>query len=828
MTLKANYQNKICKKCLLPKLDRDQQLSETSYLFASLHCLCDTPNSPAISNAKRQQSGPGAKAKASLPRCTNCGKQIASSIRSGSMTGFIFAPFRCQCSNAANRPSSDHAMDSHTQGSDTFKHHTRILQRLDRPNADGPNDTDSKTHATRLFQAAKRTRFNQTQAFLQNDSARQLLTLAPGDLIASTFKLEAPVGEGGMGIVFRARHNILGRTCALKFLIPSAVSEANWKLFKNEARILNTLNHPGMCKLYDIGIHQSALPYLAMEYIDGTTLENLLVKQGTLSIAASLQIFIAVAQALAYAHRHGIVHRDIKPGNIMLSPKPGGQADVKILDFGISGAGIEGGVIGSAFYMSPEQFTNEPLEATSDIYSLGCALYETLSGLPPFVDDEIAILSHLHQTQPVPPLPITDKKLFAEINALIAKCLAKSPIQRYQNMSQFAIDAQNILDEKPLQFAQPEYFKAIDSELAENSISPKKADSSRGAKARIATTIGALAAVCLLIAFTGKIFTSPVSRPPYRNGLENSIQQKNNKQDVTEMPLPLAPKEELDFDKFINDTTRSSASTNSISRFLLNSDRLGKPIEVNGKKYWEFSFPLDADICKIGYSNDYSLQMVNCEGVVRIPQCSHIALIPSQHTQIAGLLSRKAHQDIFTEFVIEGVDTQLPDINDLKTWTRLSTLRFRQARFPSGYLLKIAELKHLKALVLTDCFLKPKELQQTNLASKMTVLGISGLERSAEREKILEQVIAGATINQLILSAPLYKKDLDQLARMTTLKQLIIDGYGLSMNDLQTIVKLPLHRLILKTVPPNMPDGTLDRLRKEHPQLTIKLAGNAA
>ena len=235
-----------------------------------------------------------------------------------------------------------------------------------------------------------------------------------------------------------------------------------------------------MCKLYDIGIHQSALPYLAMEYIDGTTLENLLVKQGTLSIAASLQIFIAVAQALAYAHRHGIVHRDIKPGNIMLSPKPGGQADVKILDFGISGAGIEGGVIGSAFYMSPEQFTNEPLEATSDIYSLGCALYETLSGLPPFVDDEIAILSHLHQTQPVPPLPITDKKLFAEINALIAKCLAKSPIQRYQNMSQFAIDAQNILDEKPLQFAQPEYFKAIDSELAENSISPKKADSSRG------------------------------------------------------------------------------------------------------------------------------------------------------------------------------------------------------------------------------------------------------------------------------------------------------------------------------------------------------------
>lgn len=828
MTLKADSQNNICKKCLLPKLDRDQQLSEISYLFASLHCLCDSPSSPSSSNVRRQQSSPGAKANALNPRCTICGKQIASSIKSGSMTGFIFAPFRCQCSHASYPASSNHARTSHTQSTENSLHYTRILQRLDRPYGDGPNDTNSRARATKLFQAAKRTRFNHTQAFLQNDSARQLLTLAPGDLIASTFKLEAPVGEGGMGIVFRATHNILGRTCALKFLIPSAVSEANWKLFKNEARILNTLNHPGMCKLYDIGIHQSALPYLAMEYIDGTTLENLLEKQGTLSTAASLQIFIAVAQALAYAHRHGIVHRDIKPGNIMLSPKPGGQADVKILDFGISGAGIEGGVIGSAFYMSPEQFANEALEATSDIYSLGCALYETLSGLPPFVDDEIATLSHLHQTQPVPPLPISDKKLFAQINALLAKCLAKSPIQRYQNMSQFAIDAQNILDEKPLQFAQPEYFRVNDTEVAATSFSPQKTDSNRNAKARIATTIGATAAACLLIFLTGKIFTSPVSRSAYKKDFENNIQIKKIHQDLSETPLSLAPKGEMDFDKFIKDTARSSASANSLSRFLLNSDRLGKPIELDGKKYWEFSFPIDADICKIGYSNDFSLKMVNCEGVVRIPQSSHIALIPSQHTQIAGLLSRKAHKDIFTEFVVEGVDTQLPDINDLKTWTRLSTLRFRQARFPSGYLHKIAELKQLKALVLTDCFLKPKELQETNLAGRLTVLGISGLERTAEREKILEQVIAGATINQLIVSAPLYKKDLDQLARMTTLKQLIIDGYGLSMSDLQSVVKLPVHRLILKTVPRNMPDGTLDRLRKEHPQLTIKLAGNAA
>ena len=835
MTPKANSQSEICKKCLLPKLDRHQHLSETSYLFASLHCLCDSPNSPAFSNQKK--SNPDARDSSQMARCPDCGKQIASSVQSGSMTGFIFAPFRCQCSAPKRNRSSK----------DPQPHQTRILDRLDRPgsssssNAGSPGNTyaNSRARATRLFQAAKKTKFSQTQAFLQNESARQLLTLAPGDVIASTFKLEAPVGEGGMGIVFRARHNVLGRTCALKFLTPSAVSEANWKLFKSEAKILNTLNHPGMCKLYDIGIHQSALPYLAMEYIEGTTLEHLLERQGTLSTAASLQIFIAVAQALAYAHRHGIIHRDIKPGNIMLSPKPGGQADVKILDFGISGAGIEGGVIGSAFYMSPEQFANEPLEATSDIYSLGCALYETLSGLPPFVDDDIHALSHMHQTQQVPTLPIADDELFAEINALLAKCLAKSPAQRYQNMSQFAIDAQNILDGKPMQFAQAEHFSGMEHDAADDEAQAQQTAADRNKKMRIAITTGAISATALLIGLAAYFFissksgTTNTSQPKdTSDGTIKSaiakIQAKSQDAEVRETPLALTPRGEMDFEKFINDTAQSSANANSLSRFLLNSDRLGKPIQVDGKKYWEFSFPIDADICKIGYSNDFTLKMVKCDGVVRIPQSSHIAMVPNQHAQIAGLLSRKAHPDIFTEFVIEGVDTQLPDINDLTHWTRLSALRFRQARFPSGYLHKIAELKHLKALVLSDCFLKPKELVAANLAGRLTVFGMAGIDRSFERDKILEQIIAGATINQLIISAPLSKKDLDHLARMTTLKQLIIEGYGLSMDDIETIVNLPLHRLILKTVPRNMPPGTLEKIRKEHPQLNIKLAGSAA
>jgi serine/threonine-protein kinase len=267
-------------------------------------------------------------------------------------------------------------------------------------------------------------------------------------LLAGRYRLTDRIAAGGMGEVWRGIDQLLNRRVAVK-LLPTvrAGDESSLARFRAEARYAASLSHPGIARVYDYG--ESAEfggAYLVMELVDGDPLSAILARAGRLSADATLDIVGQAARALDVAHQAGIVHRDIKPGNILIAP--GGTA--KITDFGIATAvraaqvshlTETGMVMGTAMYVSPEQATGAPVTASSDIYSLGVVAFECLAGLPPFTAREPLAIAYSHKHDPVPPLPPDVPPPVAD---LVRAMLAKTPDGRPANARAVA-DRANVL-----------------------------------------------------------------------------------------------------------------------------------------------------------------------------------------------------------------------------------------------------------------------------------------------------------------------------------------------------------------------------------------------
>lgn len=287
--------------------------------------------------------------------------------------------------------------------------------------------------------------------------------LPPGTVIADTFKIKTQIGLGGMGVVYLAEHLALHRKFALKILSTEFVNEQNWLRFKAEAKILAGLNHNIFVKVYDLGIHDKSLPFYSMDYIEGKSLEEMLVERSSIELSKALDIFLQVLDGLAYAHRNGVIHRDIKPGNIMVSTINGATA-VRVLDFGISkligsdsrdiqSLTAMGEIFGSPSYMSPEQCSGSAVDARSDIYSIGCTLFEVLTGFVPYQGETALETVIMHQEHDLPSLSevAPEKQFPISIELVLAKCLAKKPADRYQSAKELAIDLTRVKEGKDVQ-----------------------------------------------------------------------------------------------------------------------------------------------------------------------------------------------------------------------------------------------------------------------------------------------------------------------------------------------------------------------------------------
>ena len=266
--------------------------------------------------------------------------------------------------------------------------------------------------------------------------------------LSDRYELGDILGFGGMSEVHLARDLRLHRDVAVKVLRADLARDPSFYLrFRREAQNAAALNHPAIVAVYDTGEAATSagpLPYIVMEYVEGVTLRDIVHNDGPMPPRRAIEVIADACQALNFSHQHGIIHRDVKPANIMIS-KAGA---VKVMDFGIARAIAESGnrvtqtaaVIGTAQYLSPEQARGETVDARSDVYSLGCVLYEMLTGEPPFVGDTPVAVAYQHvREDPVPPSHRYGG-ISPELDAVVLKALAKNPDNRYQTAAEMRAD----------------------------------------------------------------------------------------------------------------------------------------------------------------------------------------------------------------------------------------------------------------------------------------------------------------------------------------------------------------------------------------------------
>jgi serine/threonine-protein kinase len=269
------------------------------------------------------------------------------------------------------------------------------------------------------------------------------LRRAPDGMLGP-YTLDEKVGEGGMGVVYKAHHALLPRPAAIKLLAPHRAGEHAVKRFEREVKLTSRLSHPNTISIYDFGRAPGGAFYCAMEFVDGLDLQTLVERHGPQPPARVAHLLAQVAGALAEAHAAGLIHRDVKPANVMVCERGGMLDVVKVLDFGLVKEmhsandvplGDGGRIVGTPLYLSPEAVAApESVDARSDLYALGALGYFLLTGSPPFAGKNAVelCLQHLH-SDPVPPSVRSENAIPRELEALVMGCLSKSRDDRPQS-----------------------------------------------------------------------------------------------------------------------------------------------------------------------------------------------------------------------------------------------------------------------------------------------------------------------------------------------------------------------------------------------------------
>src|SRR5262245_3379903 len=278
-------------------------------------------------------------------------------------------------------------------------------------------------------------------------------------LLSNRYELGETLGYGGMSEVHRGKDVRLGRDVAVKVLRADLARDPQFQeRFRREAQNAAALNHPAIVAVYDTGETRTdygPLPYIVMEFVDGRTLRDIVKTEGPLPGQRAMEIMADVCAALDFSHRHGIVHRDVKPANVMITR----NGAVKVMDFGIARAVADGqaavtqtaAVIGTAQYLSPEQARGEAVDARSDVYAAGCVLFELLTGEPPFTGDSPVAVAYQHVREDPKPPSALNPRVSPALDAVVLKAMAKGAANRYQSAAEMRTDLVRVLSgQRPL------------------------------------------------------------------------------------------------------------------------------------------------------------------------------------------------------------------------------------------------------------------------------------------------------------------------------------------------------------------------------------------
>ncbi|CAN5589085.1 hypothetical protein BH11CYA1_BH11CYA1_40360 [soil metagenome] len=583
-----------------------------------------------------------------------------------------------------------------------------------------------------------------------------------GTIIDNKYTVLDFLGIGGMGVVYKVEQRSLQAIRALKIIDTDKLSDDSWKRFQREAKAASAFDHSNIVKIYDYGLYDNLTPYYVMEVVDGMTLGERININGPINTQQFLQVFTAIAQALSYMHDKGILHRDIKPANIMIEEDASGKVSrVKLLDFGLvklfnpegSGALTRAGaltkageVIGSPTFMSPEQTAGHRLDQRSDIYSLGCAMFDALTGRPPFLDENPVQVMIMHQSEPIPSLAemAPERSFDKKLEQIVRATLAKRPGDRYQNMDQVMQDLTAIQSSRQPQFAKElwqnatnrqaySYEEAAEGETKENIETETQSWSSK--RALQYGLIASLAiGLSVAIVATSSYFLTL--------GEESQI-SKSSKVTSQSLVTPSSTHAHPD------------VATEPFSHEAVSSD---------GKKVIVFDFPTEmslGEICTASYSDK-----TNAQGTVTMPAGEIFRFTASKNLMANPQLLERFRNN---------------EIGDLDLSARPG------AR--DEHLAAIKHLKNLAKLNIDDCTLSPSGIAQIDKLPELTDLTLNAAnidDQAFSQLKILRHLHILDIKEILNLS-----KTIAALSGSTNIQKLVVCNSTMTDEDLKQIAKCP-------------------------------------
>jgi len=727
-----------CAKCGKRIASESRDGSLTSYLFRTFDCNCN--RSSAVHSAKADNEN---------DFCPTCGLVVAPESKGGSLTGFLFQSTRCKCPR-------NEAFSAGKMSAKFWK-------------LKGGSDT--------IFVPA---------GAVEKKAAVPLVGLKQGALIGGVYNIIELIGRGGMGEVYLARHVALNKKCALKVIPPEQVTEMGWQRFQLEAKAVAKLDHVNLVRVTDLGIHDGCLPFFAMDYVSGKNLAELVAERGPMPLKAMLDIFKQVCDGLDFAHRNGILHRDLKPANIMMVIEPGGARTAKVLDFGLAkltgqGQGQDqghdrdkqsltavGDIFGSPFYMSPEQCQGEKLDNRSDIYSLGCAMFECLTGRPPFVGNITAAVLFSQQEADPPSLEgiVGAGKFPASLEIVMAKMLRKNPVERYQTCRELKTDLERI--------ERGENVLPVYASRGTNSGSARADDQQRKNIERDAVSTqqkvplaffvaGGL--VTVLAATALVVFLLPSHKPPPGKQLGNEI--VNPTQNFG------APGHRSFHGMYLTDSYESGTGTVLLYKFP--KVPIGSLI-VNG------------------------VTTIPCQGDVEIDVGSNVAFRPDIPIYFSADRQKEFRANDLNELILEysprlfSSESAWNELNTVSQLTGLNgvTIASADADASSHFdrvLPLLEKLPQLNTLKTTG-----KSSLSMEALAKSTILGrlkFLSIDQAQQVTPMLEILTKSTNIEHLRLRyLPLHKVDYQLISGMKNLKSLEINDANTDNEDLQWIAKL--------------------------------------
>ncbi|MBS1992092.1 MAG: protein kinase [Cyanobacteria bacterium SZAS LIN-3] len=636
-----------------------------------------------------------------------------------------------------------------------------------------------------------------TREGMQGLSEGNASDFAAGDIIDGDYEVLSFIGAGGMGSVYRVRHRIMNTEYALKTLRADQVTEVAWRRFQNEAQAIARMNHPNVVAIYNLGLHNKTVPYYVMDLLSGSTLADILQARHQLPVVEALPIFIEACAGIGYAHKKGIVHRDIKPGNIVVLKNPDATgAKIKIVDFGIAKlshtkdlanqqlTGV-GEICGSPFYMSPEQSQGGKVDARSDIYSLGCTLFETLTGSPPFKGRNVTETIIMHHSNQPPTLneSVQEQTFPAALEEIVAITLAKAPMDRYPNMEKLQQDLSTILQAE---------------------LTPSKPQSAKTGLQ--ASPLAIMASVVILLMGTAAAIF-------YVNG-------RGQNQDV----IPKSPAmASATATKLASDMNNSRAFTDEDlpppSAEELNETKPYSSIVMprGGPEMIHFEFPKDRPLGYLCLFYDRK-RAFPCRGTVEIPHGMEILLVPGKQIALypqfldrfrpgdlqAVELNSELESDFFTNETVKHIarlkniiwlrlllcdkidDQIIPDLNSMPD---LKGLTLREDKKLTVLALSRSPLvRRLRELAIeTNDSLTPLFAAMAGTPN-LEILDVSGLKLTTTDYRYI-----GTFTNLKVLkanSSRLNDEDLAQLGKLRNIRALEIDGARITSRSAPVIMAI--------------------------------------